>query len=63
MTENAKQVFDQFQVRKTRAQKTAFLAHMREIYPQAAVEEGGALRSRNLVIGNVETAEVVLTAH
>ena len=63
VTENAKQVFDQFQVRKTRAQKTAFLAHMREIYPQAAVEEGGALRSRNLVIGNVETAEVVLTAH
>ena len=63
VTESAKQVYDQFQVRKTRAQKTAFLEHMLALYPQAVVEEGGLLHNRNLVIGNVETAEVVLTAH
>ena len=63
VTQNAKLIFEQYQVRKTRAQKTAFLECMRELYPQAKVEEGGLLHNRNLVIGDVETAEVVLTAH
>lgn len=63
MTENAERIFAEYQVRKTRAQKAAFLEHMQAVYPQAAVEEGGALRNRNLVVGDVETAEFVLAAH
>lgn len=61
--ETAKLILENYQVRRSRAQKTAFLNFMKKTYPQAVVEEGGWFRNRNLVVGKVDTAQVVLAAH
>ena len=50
-------------VRKTRAQKTAFIDMMQSEFPNMIVEEGGPLKSRNLIVGDVASAKVVVTAH
>ncbi len=54
-----------YQIRKTFAQKTAFIEHLSEIYGERMkVEESGRLmKSRNIVIGNPDTASVVYGAH
>ena len=56
------------QVRKTWAQKTAFIAwaqdYAREIGVPLTVEEGGKLlRSRNLVFGDADRTKTLITAH
>ena len=61
MTETEKIILEQWQVRKKRAQKTAFLEFMQTRFPEARVEQAGY--SRNLVIGDPEAAKLVLTAH
>lgn len=63
MTERSRHILASYQMRKTRKQKTAFLEFMKREFPQAAVEEGGLFRSRNLVIGDLNSANVVFTAH
>lgn len=64
MTELSQEIFRRFQVRKTAAQKTAFIAFMQERFPDLRVEEGGRLpRCRNLIIGDVDRAEILLSAH
>ena len=57
-----------WQVRKTYAQKTAFiewiLAYAAAQGVPAAIEESGrAVRSRNIILGDVDKARVILTAH
>ncbi len=56
-------ILDRYQVRKTRRQKTAFIDFLRQTYPELKVEEAGRLKSRNLILGDPETAQVLLTAH
>ncbi len=63
MTERSRNILACYQMRKTRKQKDAFLEFMKREFPQAAVEEGGLFRSRNLVIGDLNSAKVVFTAH
>lgn len=63
VTETGAILLDRYQVRKSKKQKTAFLDFMKERYPQAVVEEGGVLHNRNLVIGDVDHARFLLTAH
>ena len=63
MTILSNTIFEKFQVRKTRKQKTAFINFMRSNLPNIKVEEGGILKSRNIVIGDVAKADVVYTAH
>ena len=58
----------EWQVRKTWAQKTAFIAwaqdYARELGVPLTVEESGRLqRSRNLVFGDAERASTLITAH
>lgn len=66
MTPLAKIVFERFEVRKTRKQKTAFIEWVKEQGTRegytVAVEKG-TFGVRNIVIGNPETANVVFTAH
>ena len=50
-------------VRKTKAQKLAFIEMLRREFPELRVEEGGFAHCRNLVLGDVETAKVLFTAH
>lgn len=63
MTELSNRILADYQVRKTKAQKQAFIDLMKEHYPELQIEEGGLIRSRNIVIGNVDEARVVLGAH
>lgn len=63
MTELSQEILQNYQVRKTKAQKAAFIELMRKYYPEIQVETGGFPKSRNLVIGDVAQAKVVFTAH
>lgn len=63
MTDVVEELLAKYQVRKTRAQKTAFIAFLCERYPELAVEENGLFKSRNLVAGNPDSARLILTAH
>ena len=63
MTELSKIILDKWQVRKTRQQKTAFIDFMKSQIPELTVEEGGFGKNRNLVIGDVKRAQMILTAH
>lgn len=61
MTDFAGELLERWQVRKNRKQKTAFIERMRQEYPLLHVEESGGCR--NLVLGDVDSAEVVFSAH
>lgn len=63
MTELSRVILDAYQVRKTKKQKTAFIALMKEHFPTLQVQENGITKCRNLVIGDPETASVILGAH
>ncbi len=59
-------IFDRYEVRKTKKQKTAFI----EYATQKATEEGyavqvekGAFGAHNIVVGNPDNAKVIYTAH
>ena len=59
----SKEIFDRYQVRKTKKQKDAFIQLLKQHYPQLEIQEGGFSKSRNLILGDVEKAEFVFTAH
>ena len=63
MTELSKTILDHWQVRKTKKQKTAFIEFMQSHFPEMKVEQGGFCNNRNLVIGDVKSADVILGAH
>lgn len=49
---------------KRKKQKLEFIDFLKSYYPNLEVQEGGRfIKSRNIVIGDVEKAKVVLTAH
>lgn len=63
MTELSKNILKNWQVRKTGKQKKAFIAMMQEHFPGIQVETGGCPKSRNLILGDLDNAKVVYTAH
>lgn len=63
MKELEREILERFQVRKTKKQKTAFIQLLQQHLPQLKVEEGGFPTNRNLVLGDVDSAKVLLTAH
>lgn len=63
MTPLSEKILSEYQVRKTRDQKTAFIDMMTQAIPGLRVEEGGFLKNRNLVLGDPATARVIITAH
>ena len=63
MTELTYEIMKNYQVRKTREQKTAFIELLKRYFPDMRVETGGMLKCRNIVIGDVENADVVFGAH
>lgn len=63
MTDISKEILEKYQIRKTKKQKTAFIEFMRAHFPELKIEEDAIGYSRNIVIGNVETAKAVFTAH
>ncbi len=66
MTQTSREILDNYQVRKTKKQKAAFRAYATDVcsrYGYSVTEEKGAFGVRNLVVGDVERAKVVYTAH
>lgn len=63
MTQLSREVFESFQVRKTKKQKQAFSAFLQTHIPELQVQETGFPKCRNLIIGNPKTAKLFLTAH
>lgn len=66
MTSVTKEILDKFQIRQRRKQKNAFTDWLRPILEEKGYTvslEKGDLGSRNIVIGDVEKAQVVFTAH
>ena len=63
MTPLSEQILTDWQVRKTKKQKTAFIEWMQSQIPGLQVEQGGFGNTRNLVLGDVKPAKVLLTAH
>lgn len=61
-------LLEKYQLRRTKAQKAAFLEFAREAcakrgYESHVEEHNGPMKSRNLVAGDPETAKVIFTAH
>ena len=63
MTELSREILRDWQVRKTKEQKSRFIAFLQERLPALRIEEGGLPRCRNLVLGDPESADVVFSAH
>ena len=63
MNHISKKILSEYQVRKTKKQKTRFIEFIRENIPEAKIEQGGFGNNRNIVVGDVDKAEVVFTAH
>ena len=65
MTELSRQILARWQIRKTKKQKSDFIAFLQKELGEenVRVEQAGTFRSRNIVIGNVDEAEFVLAAH
>lgn len=63
MTPLSKQILQQYQVRKTNGQKLDFIALLQKQFPEMTVEESNFPKCRNLIIGDLDRAKVILTAH
>lgn len=63
MTEISKIILEEYQVRKTKKQKLRFIEFMKSHYPSLVVEEGGLVHNRNHVVGDVDKAKVIFSAH
>ena len=66
MTELTKEVFEKYQVRKNKAQKNAFIYFVQEKVSQMGYIsklEAGKGGACNIVVGDIENAKVVYTAH
>ena len=62
MNETSKEILENYQVRKTKAQKTRFIEFMETRYPELRVEEGGFPKGVvNLVTCSRNESEVLLT--
>lgn len=61
MTSVSETILKDYMVRKTKEQKSRFIDYMKSVFPELTVEEDK--KNRNLILGNPETAKVLLTAH
>lgn len=62
MTELSRIIFEKYQIRKSKNQKTEFINLLKEHMP-VNIQTGGLIKSRNIIVGDVEKADVVYTAH
>lgn len=66
MTESTKVIFEKYQVRKSKRQRTAFIDYVKQIAEAegyAVTVEKGSLGTRNIVIGDADSAKLLYTAH
>ena len=66
MTETTREIFEKYQVRKTKKQKAAFAQYVEKLATEWGYSfktEKGSFGAKNLVVGDPCTAKVVYTAH
>lgn len=63
MTPLSNEILKNYQTRKTKQQKQSFIRLLAQHFPELTVQEGGFPKCRNIVIGDIENARLVLTAH
>lgn len=66
MTETTREIFEKYQVRKTKKQKTAFIEYVKQVAERYGYDfkiEKGSFGARNIVIGDADNAKVLYTAH
>ncbi len=66
MTDSTKIIFANYEIRKSRQQKTYFIDWITEYAKTKGYDvnvEKGSFRSRNIVIGDPDSAKVIFTAH
>lgn len=66
MNETTKTIFERFEIRKSKAQKSAFIEYIQQLASERGYSfrvEKGSMGARNIVIGDPDRAKVVYTAH
>lgn len=63
MTELSQTILREYQVRKSKKQKDRFIALLQEHFPQLQVETSSFPKSRNLILGDLDSAKVLVSAH
>ncbi|MBQ8380964.1 MAG: M28 family peptidase [Clostridia bacterium] len=66
MTESTKIIFEKYEIRKTKRQKTAFIDHVTGFADSLGYEahvEKGEFGARNIIVGDPASAKAVFTAH
>lgn len=66
MTDTTREIFEKYQVRKTKKQKSAFIGYVGRLAGEWGYDcrvEKGSLGARNIVVGDPYHAKVVYTAH
>lgn len=67
MSEYSKEIIWRYLVRKSKRQKTEFINRTKEVLEEqgyrVAIEQGGMILSRNIVVGDIGQAKVIYTAH
>lgn len=61
MSQLCGQILENYQMRRTEQQKTAFISLLQQHFPELRVENAG--KNRNLVVGDITSAKVIFTAH
>lgn len=66
MTQTTETIFQNYQIRKTKKQKSAFIGYVKTVAEEHGYTceiQKGAFGSRNIVIGSPEKSKVIYTAH
>ena len=63
MTDISRTILNDYQVRKTRKQKDAFIQLLQTRFPELEIHEAKSFKSKNIIVGDIRSAKVVLTAH
>lgn len=63
MTPLSQKILESYQIRKTKKQKLQFIDLLRQHFPNLQIQEGGIIKCRNIIIGDIENAKVILSAH
>ena len=63
MMELSRLILKEYQTRRTKKQKLAFIELLKRYIPDLKVEEGGFLHNRNIVVGDLENSKLVIGAH
>lgn len=63
MQKLSENLLQNYQVRKTKKQKTEFIEMLISEIPDIKIEQGGIMNNRNIVIGDFDKARIIFSAH